>query len=69
MGEVNIFLNELIDRDVVSLGILEGEIEVYRVEEVRKKISEIGVIEVIDTYWDNLIFKAKDNELYELMIM
>ena len=47
-------------------GIINDEQKVYSLEKIEKLIKEIGIKEVIDTYFEQIIFKANDGEIYEL---
>lgn len=47
-------------------GIINDEQKVYSLEKIEKLIKEIGVNEIIDTYFEQIIFKANDGEIYEL---
>ena len=47
-------------------GIINDEQKLYSLEKIEKLIKEIGVKEVIDTYFEQIIFKANDGEIYEL---
>ncbi|MDU3410034.1 hypothetical protein [Clostridium sp.] len=69
MGEVNEFLKKLNNEDMVSLGLLEEDMEIYTLKQVKREIKRIGVNEIVDTYWEQLIFESKDGGLYELALM
>ena len=47
-------------------GIINDEQKLYSLEKIEKLIKEIGVKEVIDTYFEQIIFKSNDGEIYEL---
>lgn len=47
-------------------GIINDEQKVYSLEKIEKLISEIGVKEVVDTYFEQIIFKSNNGEIYEL---
>ena len=47
-------------------GIINDEQKVYSLEKIEKLIKEIGVKEVIDTYFEQIIFKSNNGEIYEL---
>lgn len=69
MGEVNEFLKKLNNEDMVSLGLLEEDMEIYTLKQAKREIKRIGVNEIVDTYWEQLIFESKDGGLYELALM
>ena len=69
MGKVNEFLKKLNNEDMVSLGLLEEDMEIYTLKQVKREIKRIGVNEIVDTYWEQLIFESKDGGLYELALM
>ncbi|MBS5307714.1 hypothetical protein [Clostridium sp.] len=69
MGEVNEFLKKLNNEDMVSLGLLEEDMEIYTLKQVKREIKRIGVNEIVDTYWEQLIFESKDGGLYEIALM
>ena len=47
-------------------GIINYEQKVYSLEKIENLISKIGVKEVIDTYFEQIIFKSNNGEIYEL---
>lgn len=69
MGEVNEFLKKLNNEDMVSLGLLEEDMEIYTLKQAKREIKRIGVNEIVDTYWEQLIFESKDGGLYEIALM
>lgn len=63
MKVVREFLKEAED---FIFGVINEEGQIYSKEEVEEVLSSLDVKEVVDSYFESVIFKADDEEIYEL---
>lgn len=63
MKVVREFLKEAED---FIFGVINEEGRIYSKEEVEEVLSALDVKEVVDTYFESIIFKADNEEIYEL---
>lgn len=57
------FLN---DGDDFIFGIINEVGVIYSKEEIEEILKDLGELEILDTYFEQIIFKTKDEEIYEL---
>lgn len=57
------FLN---DGDDFIFGIINEVGVIYSKEEIEEILKDLGELEILDTYFEQIIFKANDKEIYEL---
>lgn len=57
------------ERECITLNILGEEMIALDFDDAIKKINELGVDYIIDTYFEGIIFKSLSNEIYELGIL
>lgn len=57
------FLN---DGDDFTFGIINEVGVIYSKEEIEEILKDLGVLEILDTYFEQIIIKTKDEEIYEL---
>jgi len=69
MGEIEKFLSKLDKWGYVTLNVIGEDSEIFTVGEVMKKISEIGVSEIGNTYWEQVEFESKNGDIYELIAL
>lgn len=65
--EENGFIKEFLnDGEDFNFGIINEVGIIYNKEEIEKILKDLGTLEILDTYFEQIIFKAKDEEIYEL---
>lgn len=57
------FLN---DGEDFTFSIINEVGVVYSKEEIEEILKDLGTLELLDTYFEQIIFKTKDEEIYEL---
>ena len=57
------FLN---DGEDFTFGIINEIGVIYSKEEIEEILKDLGTLEILDTYFEQIIFKAKDEQIYEL---
>lgn len=57
------FLN---DGDDFVFGFINEKGNIYSQEEIEKILKDLGTLELLDTYFEQIIFKTNDEEIYEL---
>lgn len=57
------FLN---DGDDFTFGIINEVGTIYSKEEIEEILKDLEVLEILDTYFEQIIIKTKDEEIYEL---
>lgn len=57
------FLN---DGEDFTFGIINEVGIIYSKYEIEKILKDLGVLDILDTYFEQIIFKSNDEEIYEL---